>query len=69
MLCKGEMVGFVDEFREIIDDRLQQIDCWRDRLKNTTHSNSDRLLEIDCWGDRLEITTHGNSDRHYGEEY
>jgi len=48
------MVGFVDEFREIIDDRLQQIDCWRDRLKNTTHSNSDRLLEIDCWGDRIQ---------------
>jgi hypothetical protein len=43
MLSKGEMVGFADEFREIIDDRLQQIDCWCDHLEITNHTNSDRL--------------------------
>ncbi|WP_190303423.1 hypothetical protein [Pseudanabaena sp. UWO311] len=34
-------------------DRLYEIDCWCDRLKIITHSNSDRL----------KITTHSNSDR------
>ena len=45
MLCKGEMVGFVDEFRAVIDNRLQEIDCWGDRLEIMTHGNGDRKVK------------------------
>ncbi|MEI6332293.1 MAG: hypothetical protein WCP16_23885 [Pseudanabaena sp. ELA645] len=36
-------------------DRLNEIDCWCDRLEITTHSNSDRLYEISCWCDRHNL--------------